>query len=119
MKFLIYGFLLAGAIFLANMFYGPIIKNHMLEGKMINLVNESRLKDDFYLMRDLMSFVEENNIPVKQEQFVLQRPQPKEVILDATYKVDCKFYFLEKHYVFKPTTRNESAHGLLPDFAAY
>jgi hypothetical protein len=119
MKFLVYGFLMAGAIFLANLFYGPIIKNHMLEGKMINLVNERRLKADMYLMRDLMSYVEENNIQVKQEQFVLQRPEPKEVILEAKYTVHCKFYFLEKTYVFKPTTRNESKHGILPDFAAY
>jgi hypothetical protein len=119
MKFLIYGFLMAGSIFLANMFYGPIIKNHMLEGKMINLVNEPRLKDDMYLMADLMDYIEENNIPIKREQITIQRPEPKHVILDGKYEVHCKFYFLEKHYVFKPSTRNEGGHGILPDFAAY
>ena len=119
MKFLIYGFLLAGSIFLANMFYGPIIKNHMLEGKMINLANERRLKDDPYLLRDLMSFIDENHIQVKKEQISFQRPEPKEVIISAAYTVHCKFYWLEKTYKFTPSTQNEPVHGIIPDFAAY
>ena len=41
------------------------------------------------------------------------------MIISAKYKVHCKFYFLEKKYVFKPTTANEVNHGLVPDFAAY
>lgn len=119
MKFLFFGFVFAGSIFLASMFYGPIIKNHMLEGKMINIANERRLKDDFYLLRDLMSYIDENDIQVKAEQISFYRPSPKEVIISAKYKVYCKFYFLEKKYIFKPTTANEVKHGLVPDFAAY
>lgn len=119
MKFLFFGFAFAGSVFLATMFYGPIIKNHQLEGMMIKMANERRLKDDFYLLRDLASYIEENKIPLKPEKIIFQRISPKEVIISARYKVHCKFYFLEKTYVFKPSTQNEVNHGMIPDFAAY
>ena len=81
--------------------------------------NERRLKDDPYLLRDLMSFIDENHIPVKKEQISFQRPEPKEVIISAAYTVHCKFYWLEKTYKFTPSTQNEPVHGIIPDFAAY
>ena len=119
MRFIIYGFLICGSIYLANLFYGPIIKNHMLEGKMINLANEPRLKDDPYIMRDLLGFIDENKMSVEERAITIDHPQPKMVEISAHYEVHCKFWFLEKDYDFRPSTVNEGRHGVLPDFAAY
>ena len=119
MRFVIYGFLFLGAIHLANLFYGPIIKNHMLEGKMISLSQESRLKDDRYLIKDLASFIEDNNMELDPATIQVFHPEPKKVVISAEYDVFCKFWFMEKSYSFNPSSANSGRHGIFPDFAAY
>ena len=118
MRFVFYAFCFIGLIHLGNLFYGPIIKNHMLEGKMISLSEESRLKADEYLMKDLVSFIEENHIEVDPKQIALQHPTAKSVVISAKYEVDCKFWFLEKSYVFKPSSAS-SSHGIFANFTDY
>lgn len=119
MRFVIYGFLFLGAIHLANLFYGPIIKNHMLEGKMIQLSQESRLKDDRYLVKDLVSFIEDNGIELDTNEIKVYHPEPKKVIISAQYEIFRKFWFMEKSFVFEPSSDNAGHHGIIPDFAAY
>jgi hypothetical protein len=118
MRFVIYAFLFIGLIHVGNIFYGPIIKNHMLEGKMISLSTESRLKADQYLLRDLHAFIEEKQIDIDKKNIYLQHPTPKTVVITAKYKVFCKFWMMEKEYEFAVTSDN-TAHGILPDFSAY
>ena len=115
MRFVIYAFLFIGMIHAGNVFYGPIIKNHMLEGKMIQLSNESRLKADQYLMRDLRAFIEDNNIDINPEKIQLYHPTEKTVVISASYKVHCELLSLKRDYLFKPNSDNPS-HGLTPDF---
>jgi hypothetical protein len=118
MRFVFFAFCFIGLIHLSALFYGPIVKNHMLEGKMIELSKESRLKDDPYLMKDLNEFIDENHIDIDSKQIVLVHPEPRAVVITAEYEVYCKFWFLEKDYVFSPSSANPS-HGILPDFSAY
>ena len=118
MKFLFFMFAFLGSIHLANMFYGPVIKNHLLEGKMIELSKEARLKADLYLRKDLISFIEENQIDdLDPTTIQVYHPSPKSVVITARYEVYRKFWFLEKDYTFEPSSAN-SNHGLLPDFSA-
>ena len=49
----------------------------------------------------------------------LEATGPKQVTLSAKYEIYRKFWFMEKSYVFKPSSANEAAHGIFPDFAAY
>lgn len=119
MRFVIYGFIFLGAIHLANLFYGPIIKNHMLEGKMIQLAGESRLKDDRYLLKDLASYIDDNGIDIDPAVIQVYHPEPKKVVISAQYEVYRKFWFMEKSMVFEPTSANAGRHGILPDFAAH
>jgi hypothetical protein len=119
MRFVIYAFLFIGTIHLGNLFYGPIIKNHMLEGKMINLVNEPRLKDDRYMLEDLYAYIDDNHIEVDRNQISIHRAGPRQVTLSAKYEIYRKFWFMEKNYVFTPSSANEAVHGIFPDFAAY
>lgn len=118
MRFVIYAFCFIGLIHLGNLFYGPIVKNHMLEGKMISLSSETRLKADQYLLRDLHAFIEEKQIPVNKNEIILQHPTPKTVVITAKYKVFCKFWMLEKEYEFTASSENTD-HSILPDFSAY
>ncbi len=115
MRFVIYAFLFIGLIHSGNIFYGPIIKNHMLEGKMIQLANESRLKADQYLMRDLRAYIEDNSIDIDADKIQIYHPTEKSVVLSANYTVHCQLFNIEKTYVFKPSS-DSSTHGLIPDF---
>lgn len=117
MRFVLYAFVFIGLIHLGNLFYGPVIKNHMLEGKMIQLSEERRLKADYYILKELASFIEDNHIALNPKQISIQHPTPKSVVISAQYEVFCKFWFLERDYVFTPRS-DASGHGLLPDFSA-
>lgn len=117
MKFLFFTFLFLGSLHLANEFFGPVIKNHLLEGKMIELSKEARLKADLYLVKDLASFIDENQIKELDPTTIqVYHPSPKSVVITARYEVYRKFWFLEKDYMFEPSSAN-SSHGLLPDFS--
>ena len=118
MKFLFFTFLFLGSLHLANMFYGPVIKNHLLEGKMIELSKEARLKADLYLVKDLASFIDENKIEELDPATIqVYHPTPKSVVITARYEVYRKFWMLEKDYIFEPSSANKN-HGHFPDFAA-
>lgn len=117
MKFLFFMFVFLGSLHLGNLFYGPVIKNHLLEGKMIELSKESRLKADPYLLKDLASFIEENGIEELDPASVqIFHPTPKSVQITARYEVYRKFWFLERTWIFEPSTQNP--HGIFPDFSA-
>lgn len=120
MKFLFFLFVFLGSLHLGNLFYGPVIKNHLLEGKMISLSKESRIKADPYLLKDLASFIDENGIDDLDPATVqIFHPTPKTVQVKARYEVYRKFWFLERTWIFEPSSTNN--HPLLPDFstAAY
>lgn len=117
MKFLFFMFVFLGSLHLGNLFYGPVIKNHLLQGKMIELTKESRLKADQYLVKDLASFIEENGIEELEVAAIqIIHPTPKTLELRASYEVYREFLFLERTWYFKPSSRNP--HSIFPDFTA-
>jgi hypothetical protein len=118
MRFLFFAFIFIGLIHLGNLFYGPVIKNNMLEGKMIQLSQEHRMKADMYMLKDLATFIEDNHIELDPKQIAIQHPTAKSVVISAKYDVFCKFWFLEKAYAFEP--RSDAAdHRVIPDFRQY
>lgn len=118
MRFLVFAFIFVGLIHLANLFYAPVIKNNMLEGKMIQLSQEHRLKADMYMMKELTSFIDDNNIELDPKQISIQHPSTKSVVIKAKYDVYRKFWFLEKSYAFEPSSE-ASDHRVIPDFTKY
>lgn len=89
-------------------FASPVVKNRMLQGKMVDIARNRANKSDQALHADVMKFIREKDIDLGPQQVMVESHDEK-VYIAARYSTEVRFLSYIREYEFFPSSDKKAS----------
>lgn len=99
--------ILAIVIFALNAVYqvtAPLIKNTMIEGKMVDVAGNHGLKSAGEVQVEIMDYIRDKGIDLDESQLIVHQTDDGRIHLAARYETTGTFWKYSRSYVFFPAS---------------